>query len=70
MLFGALKRLQVLSGIYRKTIEMGLDTFVGVTGDPHVVNDYYNLHGLPVATIRRSKSTNGPSRTPMKNIHY
>jgi hypothetical protein len=51
MLFGALKSTcQNYLEFIEKQREMGLDTVVELPlRPPHVVNDYYNLHGLPVS---------------------
>jgi hypothetical protein len=50
MIYGGLKgRCQTYLEFIERQIEMGLDTFVELPPRPPVVvNDYYNLHGLPV----------------------
>ncbi len=50
MLFGALKSgCKSYLEFVEKQLEMGLDAFVELpVRPPHVVNDHYNLHGLPV----------------------
>jgi hypothetical protein len=50
MIFGALKdRCRDYGQFIERQVEMGLDTFVELPPRPPVViNDYYNLHGLPV----------------------
>lgn len=51
MIFGALKsRCKSYTEFVERQIEMGLDAFVQLPPRPPVVvNDYYNLHGLPVS---------------------
>ncbi len=51
MIFGGLKsRCGSYIEFIERQIEMGLDTFVELPPrPPEVVNDYYNLHGLPVS---------------------
>jgi hypothetical protein len=51
MLFGALKGgCKSYLEFVEKQLEMGLDALVELPlRPPHVVNDYYNLHGLPVS---------------------
>ncbi|MHB0857767.1 MAG: uroporphyrinogen decarboxylase family protein [Anaerolineae bacterium] len=50
MIFGALKaRCQSYAEFVERQVEMGLDAFVELPPRPPVVvNDHYNLHGLPV----------------------
>ena len=50
MIFGALKaQCQDYSEFIERQVQMGLDAFVELPPRPPiVVNDYYNLHGLPV----------------------
>ncbi len=50
MIFGALKaRCRDYAEFVERQVEMGLDVFVELPPRPPVVvNDYYNLHGLPV----------------------
>ncbi len=50
MIFGALKsRCRSYGEFIERQVEMGLDAFVELPPRPPVVvNDYYNLHGLPV----------------------
>ncbi len=50
MIFGALKaRCQSYAEFVERQVELGLDAFVELPPRPPVVvNDYYNLHGLPV----------------------
>ena len=51
MIFGALKdRCQDYVEFVERQVEMGLDAFVELPSRPPVVvNDHYNLHGLPVS---------------------
>ena len=51
MIFGALKsRCADYAEFVERQVEMGLDAFVELPPRPPVVvNDYYNLHGLPVS---------------------
>jgi hypothetical protein len=50
MIFGALKaRCQTFEEFVERQVELGLDAFVELPPrGPVVVNDHYNLHGLPV----------------------
>jgi uroporphyrinogen-III decarboxylase len=59
MIFQALKsRSRDYKDYILKQLEMGLDTFVQIPPrPPAVVNDYYNLHGLPVSYDPRVKIT-------------
>jgi len=51
MIFGALKsRCSSYAEFIERQVELGLDAFVELPPRPPVVvNDYYNLHGLPVS---------------------
>jgi hypothetical protein len=66
MLYGGLKsECQSYDEFIDRQLELGLDTFVELpVRPPVVVNDYYNLHGLPVSYDPRVTITEEKLRLP------
>jgi len=66
MLYGALKsRCASYAEFIERQVEMGLDTIVELPPrPPQVVNDYYNLHGLPVTPDPQVKTSEWVEQVP------
>ncbi|MGQ9683102.1 MAG: uroporphyrinogen decarboxylase family protein [Anaerolineae bacterium] len=70
MIFGALKdRCRSYAEYIERQVEMGLDAFVELPPRPPVVvNDWYNLHGLPVRHDPRAEIREWLERRPEEPV--